>query len=148
MTLNTILDCVALSHHGKCTLRAGSHRVPSPPLMLASTNMEAKVPTFEPQDTIKIWLIVIKVGSWLLYAKVYAGLVLWVGSSFLLNPTLNTHLKPHLQIALPCRYPCHIWDLGLGTPCDVINPNFHALNDWDCTNWPQEIPLSARGNRP
>jgi hypothetical protein len=129
VTLNTILDCVALSHHDKCTLRTGSYGVPSPPLMLASTNMEAKVPTFEPQDIIKIWLIVIQVEPRLLYTKVFAGLVLRVGSSFLLNPTLDTHLKLHLQKVLPCRYPCHIWDPGLGTMCEVISPNFHALNN-------------------
>ena len=28
-------------------------------------------------------------------------------------------------------------DLGLGTPFEVIRPNFHPLNGWDCTNWPQ-----------
>ena len=33
------------------------------PLMLASPNMEANVPTFEPQETIKIWFLFIKVES-------------------------------------------------------------------------------------
>jgi hypothetical protein len=33
--------------------------------VLASPNMEAKVPTFQPQETIKIWLIIIKIGGWL-----------------------------------------------------------------------------------
>jgi hypothetical protein len=23
-------------------------------------------------------------------------------------------------------------DLGHGTPCEVVSPNFHALNGWDC----------------
>jgi len=44
------------------------------------------------------------------------GLVLRVESSFWLDPTLNTSLKPHLQKALPCGHACHsTWDLGLGT---------------------------------
>ena len=38
---------------------------------------------------------------------------------------------------LPCRHPCHAWDLGLGTPYEVVSPNFQALNGWDCMNWPQ-----------
>jgi hypothetical protein len=28
-----------------------------------------KLPTFEPQETIEIWLIIIKVGSWLFYVE-------------------------------------------------------------------------------
>ena len=30
-------------------------------------------------------------------------------------------------------------DLGhsIGTLCEVVSPNFHALNGWDCTDWPQ-----------
>ena len=52
-----------------------------------------------------------------------------VGSSCLLDPTLNTSPKHHLQKALPCRHPCHTWDLGLGTPREVVSPNFHALNN-------------------
>jgi hypothetical protein len=39
------------------------------------------------------------------YAKKFAGLVLKVGSTFLLDPTLNTIPKPHLQKVLPCRHP-------------------------------------------
>ena len=56
---------------------------------------------------------------------------------FLLNPSLNTSPKPHLQRMLPCSHPCHSWDLGLGNLCEVVSPNFHALNDRDCTDWPQ-----------
>ena len=48
---------------------------------------------------------------------------------FLLDPTLYTSPKPRLQKVLPC-------DLGLGTPCEVVSPNFHALNGWDCMDWP------------
>jgi hypothetical protein len=62
----------------------------------------------------------------------------WVcGSSLLLDPTPNTSPKPHLQKVLPCRHPCHTWDLGLRTLCDAVSPNFHALNGWDCMDWPQ-----------
>ena len=92
-----------------------------------------KVPTFESQETIKIWLIIMKVGSWLFYGQIFLGLVLRVGSSFLLVPTLNTSPKPYLQIVLWCRHPCHTWDLEHGTLCEVVSPNFHALNGWDCT---------------
>ena len=60
-------------------------------------------------------------------------LVLRVGSSFL----LDTSHKPHLQKVLPCRHPCHPWDLGLGTPCDVVSPNFQALDGWDCMDRPE-----------
>ena len=41
--------------------------------------------------------------------------MLRVGSSFLLDPTLNTNPKPYPQKVLPCRHPCHTWDLELGT---------------------------------
>ena len=33
---------------------------------------------------------------------------------------------------LPCRHPLHTWDL-----CGVASPNIHALNGWDCIDWPQ-----------
>jgi hypothetical protein len=45
----------------------------------------------------------------------FLGLVLLVGSSSFLHTTLNTSLKPHLHTLLPCRHPCHTWNLGLGT---------------------------------
>ena len=45
--------------------------------------------------------------------------MLRIGSSFLLNPTVNKSPKPRLQEAFPCRHPYHSWDLGLGTPCEV-----------------------------
>ena len=84
-----------------------------------------KVPTFEPQEPIKVWFMS-DLDS--LMQKRILGLVLQVGSSFLLNPTLNTSPKPHLQEVLPYRHPCHTWDLALGIPCEVVSPNFHALN--------------------
>ena len=44
--------------------------------------------------------------------KKIVGLVLRVGTTFLLGPTLNTSPEPHLQKVLPCGHPCHTWDLG------------------------------------
>jgi hypothetical protein len=40
------------------------------------------------------------------------------------------------QKVWPCRHPCHTWDLELGTPCEVVCPNFHTLNGWDCKDGP------------
>ena len=71
-------------------------QVPSPPHASKSPN-GGKVPTFEPQEGIKIWLIFVEVGYRLLYAKQFLGLVLRVGFGFLLNPTLNTSPEPQGQ---------------------------------------------------
>ena len=49
-----------------------------------------KVPTYE---LIRIWFLFM--GSWLFYAKMLR-IVLQVGSSFLLDPILNTSLEPRL----------------------------------------------------
>ena len=64
---------------------------------------------------------------------------LWweLGLIFLLDPTLNAGPKLQLHKGLPCRHPCHTWDCGLGTLCEVVSPNFHALNGWDCMDWTQ-----------
>ena len=69
--------------------------------------------------------------------KIFAWLVLRVGSNLLLDPTLNTSPKPHLQKVLPCGHPCHTWDLGLGTLCEVVSTNVHALNIKYYIDWPQ-----------
>ena len=96
-------------------LRASSHGCKSQvPLMLASPNIDAKVPTCESQIITKIWFKLIKVGTSLFYAKIFVELGLRVGSSFLLDPTRNTSSISHLQKMMPCRHPCHTWDLGLG----------------------------------
>ena len=35
---------------------------------------------------------------------------------------------------------CHVGiHVILGTLCEVVGANFHALNDWDCTEWHQVI---------
>jgi hypothetical protein len=131
-------------------IRTGSHGVPSP-THVSKSQHGGRVPTCKPQGTTKIWLNIIKVGSWSFYAKIFVGLGLRVGSSFLLDPTCNASPKPRLQKVLPCRHPCHSWGLRLGTLCEVVSPNFHALNSWDCTDWPQvtwDLELGTRVNRP
>ena len=55
--------------------------------------------------------------------------MLRLSSSYLLDPTLNTSPKPRPQKALSCRHPCHTWDVGLGTACEVVSPNLHALSE-------------------
>ena len=87
--LENRLEFLGLIHMGS--------QVPSP-IHVSESQHGGKVPTFEPQETIKIWLSIIKVGSWSFYAKTFTGLVLRVGSSFLFNPPLNTTPKAHLQI--------------------------------------------------
>ena len=88
-------------------LWAGSHGVPSPkvpsPTHVSNSQHGGNVSTFEPQKFIKLSLIIIEDGSWL----IFAGLVLRVGSSFLLDPTLNLGPKAHLQKVLPSRHLCH-----------------------------------------
>ena len=111
----------------KTHLRAGSHGVPNP-THASKSQHGGKVPTCEPPVTTKICLIIIKIISWLLYAKIFTGLGLRARSSFMLDPTCNTSPRPRLLKVLPCRHPCHSWDLGLGTPCEVVGPNFHAFN--------------------
>ena len=59
-----------------------------------------------------------------------------VGSSFLLDPTCIPSPKSHLQKVSSCKHPCHSWDLRLETPCELVNPNFHPPNGWDCMDWP------------
>ena len=89
-------------------------QVPSP-MHANKPQHEGKIPTLEPQETIKFWLVIIKIRSSLFYAKIFMGLVLRAGSCFLLNLILNTSPKPRLQKVLLSRHPCHTWDLGLGT---------------------------------
>ena len=104
------------------------------PTHVSKSQHGGKVPTFEPQETIKIWLTIIKVRTWLFYAQKPWVSWLRVSSSLLLSPTLDKSPKPHLQKTLTCTHPCHT---DLKTPCKVISPNFHALDRWDCTDWPQ-----------
>jgi hypothetical protein len=91
-------------------------RVPSP-THVSKSQHEGTFPTCEPQVTTKIWLIITKFKSWLIYAKIFAGPRLRVGSSFLLSA--NASPKPYLQKMMSCRHPCHNLDLGLGIPCEL-----------------------------
>ena len=109
---------------------------PQVPLVLAIPNMEAKSQLLNLKLSLKCGEISLEVGYWLIYAKIFARLGLRVGFSFVLDPTRNTSPKPHLQKAPRCRQPCHSWDFGLGTMCEVVSPNFHALNGRDCMDWP------------
>ena len=106
------------------SLRAGRHgfQVPSP-------TQVSKSQLVWPQVITKIWLNIIKVGSWLFYAKMFMGLGLRVGSNVLFDPIRNTSPKPHLQKVLPCRHPCHRWDSGLETMCEVVSPNFSFFGE-------------------
>ena len=79
-----------------------------------SSTQVSKVPTFELQETINIHKIIIEVGFWwLFYAKIITRMFLRVGFTFLLDSTLDTCPKPHLQEVLSCKHPCHTWDLEL-----------------------------------
>jgi hypothetical protein len=116
-------------------LKATSHGMPSP-----KPHSSQQVPTW--RQSLNFWasrnhqsmVCIIKVKSSLFYANI-SGLVLWVVSSFMLNPTLNTSPKPHLQIVLPCRHPCRTWDLGLRPPCELAlnffltHQSTHTHND-------------------
>ena len=46
----------------------------------------------------------------------------------LFEVALNTSPEPHLQKVMLCRHSCHTWELGVGTPCEVVSPNFHVPN--------------------
>jgi hypothetical protein len=96
-------------------LTTGSHGVPSP-----------KAPTFEPREINKIWSSVIEAGYGYFMHNYLQGLC-WELSLVFARPTLGTSPKPCLQKALSCRHPCHTWDLGLETTCEVISPNFMRL---------------------
>ena len=95
-------------------------QVPSP-THVGKSQHGGKVPAFEPQETIKIWLILIRSRISIILCKIFAGLVFNFGSSKKRDPTCNTNPKSHLQKVLSCRHPCHTWDLGLETPCEVVS---------------------------
>ena len=85
----------------------------------------------------------------------FVRLVLRVGCSFWLDPTLNT--SPMSYLGLGTWNPCEVvspnfrdfngWDctdrsqatrdLRTWNPCEVLSPNFHAFNGWDCTDQSQ-----------
>ena len=105
--MNCSLNC---GQGMKTSFRAGSHGVPSP-----KSQHGAKASTHEPQVNTEKMVIIVKVISRLFYANIFVGVGLRVGSSFLLNITLNISPEPHLQKVLSRRHSCHIvgtltWD--------------------------------------
>ena len=98
-----------------------------------------QVPSFEPQETIKVSIISIKVKSWLFLCKKISQVMLRVGSAFFAQPnSQHKFLSPtSKKQILPCRHPCHTWDFGLQTPCEMASPTFLPLEILNCTNWPQ-----------
>ena len=86
-------------------IRAGSYGpVPSPTHISKSPHGGQSVPTFEHDETFKVWFLSMRVGSWLCYANKLTWLMLRVRSSLLLDPTVDISPKPHLQNVLPCKY--------------------------------------------
>ena len=72
-------------------IRAGSHGVPSPTYVSKSQH-GGKVPTFEPQETIKIKLIIIKLWSWLVNAKTHSRDLCWELGLAFCSTQLSTHV--------------------------------------------------------
>ena len=103
-------------------------QVPSPTHVNKSQH-GGRVPAFEPQEPFNSYGLC-RILSNLDYSmqKKISGAVFRIASSFLLDLTLNTSPKAHLEKVLPCRHPCHTWDLGLGTPYKVVRPNVHVVN--------------------
>ena len=92
-------------------------QVPSP-THVSKSHYGGKVPTFEPQETIEVWLMIIKVGS--------------------CSTQLST-LVPSLTFMKCCHVGIHVIleTQDFGTLCEVTNHNFHALNSSDCTYFPR-----------
>ena len=108
-----------------------------------------KVPTFEPQEIVRIrFMVFVEVESWLFYAKVLGTCVeSWVELFAWPNSQHMSQASPPKSIAMSASMPY----LGLGTPCEVLRPNFQTLNHWDCTDWPQvtwDSELGTFVNRP
>ena len=63
------------------------------PLVLSSMDMEVTIPTFESLKTIETWIIIIKIGRWLLYAHSCLRDVCWeLGPAFCL-PQLSPQVS-------------------------------------------------------
>ena len=107
-------------------LRAGSHgsQVPSPTHISKSQLLSLKKP-------LKSSCLSLKSDLRFYMQKINRGICIECKK---LDPTLNTSVKPHLQKVLSCRHPRPTWDLRLETPCEVVSPNFSALNGRDCTD--------------
>jgi hypothetical protein len=91
-------------------LRSSSHEDPRP-THVSKSQRGGQVPTFEPsrKHESRVNYHENLIFDDFFNAKMLEGLKLRVGSRFLLDPTLNTSPKPHLQEVLPCRHPSHTW---------------------------------------
>ena len=104
--------------------RASSHGVPSP-THVSKSKHGGKVPTIEPQQIIKVWFTSIKIRSWLFMQKNSQDLCWELGLPFCLAQ-FWTYI-----LSLSSKKCCHVGIrviLGPWDPCEVISPNFHALN--------------------
>ena len=108
-----IVSSCCSHQHTWWLIHVGSQVPSQVPLMRASLDMEAKSQLLSLKTPLKYGLYSLKHDHDYVMLNMI-GLVLRVRSSFLLNPTLNTSPKPHLQKVFPCRPPCHTWNLGLG----------------------------------
>ena len=128
-----LLSYLFVSGRPNLSEEAGVHngsQVPSPTHVGKSLNMDGgELLTFEP---IEIWFIMINNGFWFFYIKYIHWDLCWeLSLVFLLDPTLNSGPDRASPLNKSC---CHVgvhvilmtWDLG--TPCEVVSPNFLALN--------------------
>ena len=76
-------------------------QVPSPTHVSKSQHGD-KVPIFEPQESISIWLIIIKFRSWLFYAKIFTDVIWELGLTFCLTQ-LSTQ-----DMSLTFKKCCHV----------------------------------------
>jgi hypothetical protein len=91
------------------------------PTHISKSQHGGKAPTFEPREITRFRSMFICIRFWLFHAKQIIG----------------TCVGSWVRLARANGHPCHTRDLGLGIPCEVVSPNFHAHNGWDCTYWPQ-----------
>jgi hypothetical protein len=84
------------------------------PTYVSKPQHGGKVPTFEPQESIKIWFTIINIESYYYSIKIFMGLALRVGSSFC-STQLSTQV-PSLTSKKCCHVNIHViretWDLG------------------------------------
>ena len=116
-----------LMDNSKVCLNAGSHGVPSP-IHVKQSHHGGKVPTFEPQEPIKVWDLWAFVMYWLLYAKILWLVLRLVRSNFLLGPTLSTSLEPHLK---EC---CHV-DIHVIRGTEDLGPVWRGKSQLPCSQW-------------
>ena len=77
--------------------------VPSP-THVSKSQHGGKVPILEPQATTKIWLIIIKVGSWLIYAKYLWDCCIerWIWLFAWLNSQRKSQVSSPKNVAIYC----------------------------------------------